>query len=310
MEHEKADMIKTLRITSIIAVVLAAGFFTLPAFFGVRGEKGIEEFLNSPGAIENFNKARGEKSAKSQDQLSPLVEQAQAFALYLNPPKAEPKPPTSPRSGPASMPKPRAVSAKFKLIGTSYYALHPELSLALIDEPGKGLRWVRQSSKVDHLVVEQVKDGLIVVRDGQRTFEVVAERPKEESLVKGSSPDPKVTDFKALLPTAAQDHLGIRKDMPPELLAGEGEKLEDAIRELQAMRAELDPGAVDANETSALLDEFIAELESSRISAEEAERLGALGRELEDVRREPNGDQDRGTRTEPRPPVRRTRRRK
>ncbi len=183
-------MIKTLRITSFVAVILAVVFFVFPVIFGVRGDEQVEQFLSSPGVIEKFSKAKGDKDRRSESQISPLIKEAQAFALYLNPPpkeiKTRPirKTPTTP-----SIPKPQGpVSAKFTLKGTSYYALHPELSLALIDEPGKGSRWVRQSSKVSHLIIEQIKDGLVVVRDGERTFELEPKRREERSLViKGSS---------------------------------------------------------------------------------------------------------------------------
>src|SRR4030066_11509 len=161
-------MIKTLRITSIIAVLLAIVFFVVPAVFGFRGDKQIEQFLNSAGAIEGFSQAKGEKGGDSQREISPLVKQAEAFALYLNPP---PKPSPAPSGSVArSEPRPMGpVAAKFKLIGTSRHVLQPELSLALIDEPGKGLCWVRQSSKVGYLIIEQIRDGLVVVRDGQST---------------------------------------------------------------------------------------------------------------------------------------------
>ena len=179
-------MIKTLRITSIMAAILAAVFLVFSAAFGVRSDEQVEEFLRSAGAIEEFNKAKGEKIAKSRSQVSPLVKQAEDFALYLNPPpKPKPRRPARESREPSVTPKPRAVSAKFTLKGTSYYPSHPELSLALIDEPGKDMRWVRQSGKVGHLIIEQVRDGLVVVRDGQRTFELAAERPEKKSLLKG-----------------------------------------------------------------------------------------------------------------------------
>ncbi len=199
-------MIKTLRITSVMAAILAAVFFVFPAVFGVRSDEQVEGFLDSAGAIEEFKSDRGEKSAKSERQISPLVEQAKDFALYLNPPPApKPKRTAKPRK-PSVSPKPRTVSPKFTLVGTSYYASHPELSLALIDEPGKDLRWVSQSSKVGHLVIEEVKDGVVVVRDGQRTFELVAKRPEKRSLVK--SPPSGETGSKSTL--TALDKTGAR----------------------------------------------------------------------------------------------------
>jgi len=79
-------MIKTLRITSFVAVILAVVFFVFPVIFGVRGDEQVEQFLSSPGVIEKFSKAKGDKDRRSESQISPLVKEAQAFALYLNPP--------------------------------------------------------------------------------------------------------------------------------------------------------------------------------------------------------------------------------
>ena len=252
----KTDMIKTLRITSIIAVVLAVVFFVLPAVFGVSGDEQIEQFLNSAGAIEKFKEAKGDKVEDRQHEISPLVKQAEAFALYLNPP---PKPKTEPSvSGGQNEPRPKvSVSPKFKLVGTSCYALHPELSLALIDEPGKGLHWVRQSSKVGHLIVEQVKDGLVVVRDGKSTFELVAERPEKRSLLKGN--------------------------------------LSSGAR-MEAVQANVKPGKTDsgpkAEEIATTRERPISDLETMRISAREARKLGRWGRTLNNVQQEPNRVED------------------
>ncbi len=82
-------MIKTLRITSIVAAVLAViflVFFVFPVVFGGYSDEHLEQSLDSPGVIERFNKNVGNKAKTGQDEISPLVQQAGAFALYLNPP--------------------------------------------------------------------------------------------------------------------------------------------------------------------------------------------------------------------------------
>ena len=91
-EVQRTKMIKTLRITSITAAILAVVFFILPTVFGIRSDKQSEQFLNSVGAIEKFNEAKGNKSRKSEERTSPLVKQAKAFSLYLNPPPKLQKP--------------------------------------------------------------------------------------------------------------------------------------------------------------------------------------------------------------------------
>jgi hypothetical protein len=286
-------MIKTLRITSIIAVVLAVVFFVFPAVFGVRGDKQIEQFLNSAGVIEMFKEAKGDKVEDSRREISPLVKQAEAFALYLNPP---PKPKPEP-SVPEVKSEPRPVgpvTAKFKLIGTSRHVLQPELSLALIDEPGKGLYWVRQFSKVGHLIIEQVKDGLVVVRDGTSTFELVAERPEKRSLLKANSPP---------LLSATADKGGAEE----AALVKEAEAAKKKIlAELDAMQAEAKAAQADvevsegdsdskAKEIAAARKRSISDLETMRISAREARGLGRLGRRLKNVQREPNRVEDNRT---------------
>jgi len=299
----KVNMIKTLRVTSVVAVVLAVVFFVFPVVFGVRSDEQVEEFLNSPGVIAKFNKARGDKDKRSESQISPLVKESQAFALYLNPP-TKPKQQAQPIRKATTTPRPQGpVSPKFKLMGTSYYASRPELSLALIDEPGKGSRWVRQSSEVSHLIIEQVKDGLVVIRDGKRTFELVPERPKERSLLQGASFGGTGSRTSSTAPAKAG--VGIRSDKAPQQPSAE-EKialLKKSISELKAMKTGVESGESshqDNTEEPDMLTEMLIsdlEAEAMRISDEEAERLGDLGKELNgepnDIQQDPNQAKDR-----------------
>ena len=312
-------MVRTLRITTILAALLAAGFLVFSAVFGARGDKAIEEFLKSQGAIEQFQRAKGEKKTEgeSESQTSPLVKQAQAFALYLNPPP--PPEPVVP-SGPQPPPRPKVTSPKFKLVGTSFYPLHPDLSLALIDEPGKGIRWVRQSGQVGYLVVEQIKDGVVVVKDGERTFEVaVAERPQKVNLVKSSTLDK--TDAKAAPPPAPLPALPPSEEVktispapaeaevvsPTPVESGAAEQIAaEPNAEIMAQNAALlgEMLAAEANsaelaeeerKANAVLEEFI---ESIRVSADEAKKLDKLGRDLQNGGAEPNFAEGRITKVE------------
>jgi len=297
-------MVKTLRITTIIAALLAAGFLVFSVVFGARGDKAVEEFLKSPAAIEQFRQAKG-RITGGESQISPLVVQAQAFALYLNPPP--PPEPVVP-SGPQMPPQPRVTTPKFKLIGTSFYPLHPDLSLALIDEPGKGIYWVRQSGRVGYLVVEQIKDGVIVVGDNGRTFDVVAERPQKVNLVKSSTLNE--TDIKAapvpvpllmsppsgevktpaeanvISPIAVEGEAAEQIATEPNApsAAEEAAAREELLRSLKAAQANTEL-TEDEKKSNAAFIEFI---ESIRISAEEAKKLDKLGRDLQNGNAEPN----------------------
>lgn len=274
---------------------MAGIVFVFPVVFGGRGNELIEQLLNSPGAIEKFNKAQAGKSITDESSASggPLVTQAQAFALYLNPPQSKAE--LSTQRG--VTPSPRGpVTAKFTLIGTSFYAARPELSLAFIDEPGKGWRWIRPSSQVGHLIIEQIKDGLIVVRDGQRTFELAAEkRPEKSTLLEGSSPGaagPKpisatVTDAVTDIYTGrSPDQLGATPQLSDERRAAL-EKLIERLRSLQrdikSDKTDLEAPDQVEEEKAELMENLISDFKATRVNAEEAEKLDDLGKELEDV---------------------------
>jgi len=295
-------MIKTLRITSIIAAILAGIAFVFPVVFGGRGNEQIEQLLNSPGVIEKFNKAQADKSITDEISSSggPLVKQAQAFALYLNPSSAGGgKAELSTQRGVTPSPK-GPVTAKFTLIGTSFYAAHPDLSLAFIDEPGKGWRWVRPSSQVGHLIIEQIKDGLIVVRDGQRTFELVAEkRPEKSPLLEGllsgvlppsGSPEPTSTTVSKagtdIITGRSPDQVGAT----PQLGDERSEALEKLIEKLKSLQKDIksdkaDSGAPEqlGQEKANLMEKLVSDFKATRVNAEEAEKLGDLGKKLGDV---------------------------
>ena len=176
-------MIKTLRITTIIAAALAVVFLVLPAVYGFRGDEGVEKLLKAPGAVEQFKKAKGARAKEQEDQTPPLVQQAEAFALYLDPPPAStperPRTTREPRETAATIRKTPETKPKFKLIGTSVYASRPDQSLALIDEPGSGLAWVSEKSKVGHLTIEHIKDGVLVVKGSEKSYEVTIETVEE-----------------------------------------------------------------------------------------------------------------------------------
>jgi hypothetical protein len=184
-------MINTLKITTIAAAALAAVFLLLSVAFGLRTDPEIEKFLKLPGALELY-KADSANEAKKANQISPLMKQADAYAKRIQPP--QPVRPYRPPDKPP--PRPTRVTPKFSLIGTSVYVFNPTLSLALIDEPGKGLSWIRQSDNVGHLVIDQINDGNILVRDGERTETLYVKHPEKQSLLKGTPPGGPRKEFK------------------------------------------------------------------------------------------------------------------
>ncbi len=295
-------MIKTLRIISVATAVLAVAVVFCAAAFGADSDAQIKKYLDSPDAIEEFKKTSRNKSKTTESEVSPLVKAAQAFALYLNPPAAPAsKSRKKTKAGrPKAVPRPSApVSAKFNLIGTSYHPTRPEMSLALIDQSGKGFRWVRQSARIGHLIIEKIKDGVVVIRDGQKTQELVPSRPVRRSLIKGKgAPVSGKTDFKAALKALSIAETGIESAGEPEPMPVgsprpsrqvsqvDEEKaalMNKFVENLRAMKA---AGSDDFNsqlndeKSQALIDKIMSDLRTSRVSPEEAGKLQRLGKEL------------------------------
>lgn len=298
-------MINTLRITSVVAVILAGVFFVFPVVFGVRSDQQVNDFVASPGVREKFEQAANSKDKSTENRASPLVQQAEAFALYLNPPK--PTTPTStqvPKTG-GILRTTTTVSPKFKVFATSYCRDNPELSQVLIDEPGKGRHWARQSSKVGHLVIEQVKDGLVVVKSGQETFELPVEQIPEASIVKAASglatPIPIQSPLRNTLPASSKTSSGVARVLrppvgQPRMDMGSDAKLEELAKKLidvqkNSQASKSGPALSDAEKTTRTL-ELISQYKSARrptrVSEKEAQELGDLGQTLVRAQAEPN----------------------
>ncbi len=328
MRRAKQVMIKTLRITGVLAAVLGAGFFVVPAVLGSRGDEKVEKLLSSAGVIEEFKKAEGNKAKVGKSQTPPLVKQAEDFARYLNPPPKRRE--TAAVRTKLQDVRPPKVAAKFNLLGISYYSAHPELSLALIDEVGKGTSWVRQSGTVGHLLIEQIKEGAVVVRDNERTFEMVPEKEPRRSLLKGSSPAETGSkpvssavsrggsDVNGSVPSGREPSRGrasrgrysrsrgshrkpSRSETPPT--GNEGALMEKLLRDIQAMKAGYTPERGDSKaeaeeDGTKVMKKMISDIEAMRISAAEAKRLGHLGQELKNGGRDANHPKGGGSKLE------------
>ncbi len=171
-------MIKTLQISSILAVILAAVLFVSSVVFGTAYEdEQIEKYLESPSVKEQFETMGSAAKKRSGSEDSPLVKRAEQFAKILNPPKRKAPPKLVTKVDKEfAIPTPKvAVKPKFRLFGTVVCESDPKMSLALLDEVGKGLILVRQGAEIMHLTIELVKDGRIVVRDATGTSEMVVE---------------------------------------------------------------------------------------------------------------------------------------
>ena len=295
-------MIKTLRITSFLAAILAITFFVTLVVYGVHKDENIEKYLNSPDVITQFKTAKGSLAKTDDNQISPLVQQAQAFALILKPPKPKEtvRTPSTGRSKPNVAAEPN-VKPKFTIKGTSYFEANPELSMVLIDEPGKGTHWVRQSAMVGHLLIEDVKDGLVIVKSSEGTYELkIEEKLTNSSPSKPSSVPNKSTPTRTGRNTTSAStrpviDLTRKKTTTPAKRTQPSKTNTDRSAELDALVEKLrnipsDSNRIDSGpsneEKAALIESLINNFKNSNsnINEKEAEKLDVLGDMLEDMR--------------------------
>ncbi len=192
-------MTRLLYIFSVCVVSAACTILGLSLNGRNRLDPKVEAILHGPGVVERFGRDGGQGSRVGDQTVSPLVAQAQEFGRYLNPPPAGPeatvKPPvalavsTPPEAKPGS--RPIFSTAGFKLVATSYYEGRPDRSMALLSEPGNGDtgRWVREGTQVGHFTVHEIRQGVVVLRDGDNIRELaVARTAIQRNLVKEIRP--------------------------------------------------------------------------------------------------------------------------
>lgn len=190
-------MLKTLKLTSLFAVIAAGLAVVILIIFGFKGNPEVSKLIGSPGVKERFKDTKG-KADKKDDITSPLVVQARAFALRIDPPPppAPPKPkdsqksktPATARKTPVKLPTlPKVpVAPKSDLLATVMYKSSPEKSLALF-KAGSAQEWFRQGDRVGNHVIKEIRDGSVILTQGEKTLpeEFVPAKPTVKSILKG-----------------------------------------------------------------------------------------------------------------------------
>ena len=167
-------MIQSLNMLSVLAIVAAGCILALCADQWSRSGPEVQQLPGQSGALQTFMQNQG-KTSEDDKKLSPLVAQAQAFALYLNPAAAPVKQMVGQKAPePAPVVRPAAPSPKFKVLGTSYFADDPKRSMALIQEPGAtdNGQWVKEGAQVGHFTIHEIRPGSVVYMAGEKLCEM------------------------------------------------------------------------------------------------------------------------------------------
>lgn len=189
-------MFKILRITSYILAVAAVCIAVVLVVLGLKGDPGRADFLTQEGIVGQL-KAKIGTVVQKEDAVSPLVTQAQKFALRIDPPPPPPPPPPpTPPPGTREEVKPvieRPIptpvqvpqTVRFDLVATAKYATHPELSLALLKPVAGPAKWYRQGEKVGHFDLQDIREGSVVLSQSGKLTEIfVPSPPQGKSLLK------------------------------------------------------------------------------------------------------------------------------
>ena len=251
-------MIKTLRITIIVTAIVAGLFFILSAMFGMRRDKDKEAFLANPSITTTIKKGAVSRGTIEQD--VPLVTQAVAWGQRINPPK--------PKEEISTVVQKPVETPKFRLLGTSYYPEDPNRSMALIDEPGKGMHWIVTSDKVGYLTITQIVDGKIGYTDGQKKMEMLVEKPQTPQQINVISVNGEAVPAAAgVVPVSPL--LATAESAQPEAASTPEQIKENAefIRKLINDPNSAGVNAAEANELKGL-GEFLKQLEAEQATAE------------------------------------------
>ncbi len=174
-------MVNTLRITSIVAGILAVALLSFSTVFGIQKEADPEvvALLQTPSAIDVFQKAHGEQQPVAKNQKPSLVVEAEKYTFVPpppRPPKAEPSQITGRPPGPRKPPTP--VTAKFDLLATSYFPADPNQSCAMVKETGGHYRWLNIGDSIGHQVVKDIQDGKLILQQANGTATETLEMPQ------------------------------------------------------------------------------------------------------------------------------------
>jgi hypothetical protein len=304
-------MVNTLRITSVVAVLVAAVLLVLVAGpkslvpkllakFAMGSDEEVDRILSAPSVVDRYRDDQGNKSVP--DVTPALIKQAEIFANILNPPEPAP---TSARGKTArtsrnpKVVKPGPSSAKFGLVGTTYLASDPEMSFAYIRLADDTHQWLRKGDEVGHLKVKEIKSGSIICSDGHGDVEMATEPvPETANVLEAGGASAVQTEQADRVPVR---DLGDRITGPPvprpwapgraaiapntRVNAETREKMAELVSRIKESN---DAGSMRSpEERAAMMKKLELELEASRVSAEEAEDVEDLGRELNESQKTP-----------------------
>ena len=197
-------MLKLIKLASFVVAAISLCGVGVIVMMGLKGDPDIEAILAKDGVVTTFKASSG-GAGDLKNPESLLLKQAAAFANLINPPPPPPPPVkkadntqvavtkvTPPvvevRKPVTPPPPPPPPIGKFNLIATVMYSEHPEKSLAMVKTLSQGYKWIRQGEELGGLTFHEIKDGSVVLYQGnvKNTELFVPNKPEEKSLLKSN----------------------------------------------------------------------------------------------------------------------------
>lgn len=178
---------------AFIAGITAAGYLLLNNDSDMSK---VKEFVESPLTAEQFA-GNMPTTGVNDGSKAPLLVQAEALSLRLNPPaparvSTPSKPSSSVPTQSSQKPRPSTpVIAKFDLVGTCVNHDNPSLSMVYVNIPGEGNKWVYEGETIGRLKIAKVKDNSVIYLDGDTENELAITGVNSEivSLLKSDHPE-------------------------------------------------------------------------------------------------------------------------
>jgi hypothetical protein len=293
-------MIKTLRVTSVLAVILAVvvlasvlGFLRptsfLPLRAGTGGDKQTESILSGPSAVERFKTQYGTKPPDTKD-TPPLIKQAELLAGIINPPELPNpgvKPPGNmPLTPTPSVKPPVPISSKFGLLGTCCSS-SPRSSYAYIRLPDKTVQWVGVGEQIGHMTIKEIRKDSVLCWDGTRDSEVPIEAiPETSSLLETAKAADTVSSTNAGDSGTGPEPVGDAAQPTAQPAAANSVKAGSLARSLsgatKSPRSPAQPSSSAAQSPTAASQPAapVTPAPSAQITKQEQEKLSRLGDRL------------------------------
>ena len=275
-------MVNTLRITSIVAGLLAIALLSLSTVYAIQkqgqGDPEVAALIDAPSALEVFQKAHQQQGPAEKDKEPTLVAEARKLVYMAPPPTVNPVTPGRRDRNPI-IPDRQPPSAKFDLVAINYFPSDSSLCSVLIQDTAHKNSWLTIGDTIGHQVVKDIQAGQLILENngGQIETMTLPEKSAHHLLAGMDYPDDPVPPVRTQ-PTSGNRTLNRRPTPAPRTSHSNRAQRLNAVLKRQTS---LTPDKVEKLKH---IEENISALRERELGATPEERE-QNARQLEEVRK-------------------------